>query len=409
MKLASKQVEQRVRIKLNKSIVSKGDNVNGIMSFGENNDYPQTIERLINGSKTAKALSRIYARFLTGFGFENEAINNVVIGRDARGKDVTIKRLLRNVAISRAYHAGSYVHCAITPERKIAAVKLIPFKYCRFNKIDDTGYASKIGVYSNWDKNPDQKYNIKNITFYPIFNLKENVFKSQIAACEGKTIEEKFKNFKGQIYFDFVDDQFLYPLSPFDSVYLDCDTEQQVSGFKNNMTRNGMLKKTILRLAEPSSDHEAQELIEEVEKWMGTDGASTLTLYDDFDPETGDVKPSGSFKVDSIDSNINDKLFESWEKSLTNDIRKPFNIPAILIDYEESKLGTTSGEAIIQATNFYNAITEDDRASLSEMFKEIFKHWKDPILSENKNWEIKKLNLYQTDEPTVQLRQSTAI
>ncbi|HPF94185.1 MAG TPA: hypothetical protein PLV65_09610, partial [Tenuifilaceae bacterium] len=288
MRLAAKQVEQRLRVKLNKSIVSKGDNVTGIMTFGENNDYPQTIERLINGSKTAKAISRIYARFLTGFGFENEAINDVVVGKDSRGKNVTLKRLLRNVAISRAYHAGSYIHCSPTLERKIAAVKLVPFKYCRFNKIDDTGYASKIGVYSNWDKNPDQKYNIKNITFFPIFNLNENVFKSQIANTKGDTIEQKIKNYKGQIYFDFVDDQFLYPLSPFDPVYLDCDTEQQVSMFKNNMTRNGMLKKTVLRLAEPSNDEEARELEEEIERWMGTDGASTVTLYDELDNETGE-------------------------------------------------------------------------------------------------------------------------
>lgn len=399
MRLAAKQVEQRLRVKLNKSIVSKGDNVIGIMTFGENNDYPQTIERLINGSKTAKAISRIYARFLTGFGFENEAINNVVVGKDSRGKNVTLKRLLRNVAISRAYHAGSYIHCSPTLERKIAAVKLVPFKYCRFNKIDDTGYASKIGVYSNWDKNPDQKYNIKNITFFPIFNLNENVFKSQIANTKGDTLEQKIKNYKGQIYFDFVDDQFLYPLSPFDPVYLDCDTEQQVSMFKNNMTRNGMLKKTVLRLAEPSNDEEARELEEEIERWMGTDGASTVTLYDELDNETGEIKKSGAFAIDSIDSNINDKLFESWEKSLTNDIRKPFNIPAILIDYEESKLGTTSGEAIIQATKFYNAITSDDRASLSEMFKEIFSHWIDPILSDNQNWNIKPLSLYENEQP----------
>ena len=37
----------------------------------------------------------------------------------------------------------------------------------------------------------------------------------------------------------FFDPEYLYPLSMIDSVYLDCDTEAQISIFRNTEIRNG--------------------------------------------------------------------------------------------------------------------------------------------------------------------------
>jgi len=130
---------------------------------------------------------------------------------------------------------------------------------------------------------------------------------------------------------------------------------------------------------------------------LGADGDSVLVLQDEVGDD-GQIKKTGAFAIDSIKSNINDKLFENWEKNLANNLRKSMAaIPAILIDYEESKLGTTSGEAIIQATEFYNAVTADDRMQLQEIFQEIFSHSADPVLSGNTNWNIKPLNLYNNN------------
>ena len=93
-----------------------------------------------------------------------------------------------------------------------------------------------------------------------------------------------------------------------------------------------------------------------------------------------------------INKNINDKIFESYETSCVNNIRKAYNaIPQILIDYEDSKLGTTSGEALFQASAFYNQMTEELRMVISESFKEMFSQWANQDLR-IKEWEI---------EPTV--------
>src|SRR5690606_9134016 len=106
------------------------------------------------------------------------------------------------------------------------------------------------------------------------------------------------------------------------------------------------------------------------------------------------------FKLDKVENNINDKLFDQWEDALTNKIRKANKaLPAVLIDYEAGTLGTTSGEAIQQAVAFYNAMTNDDRSHMSRMFKDVFKHSVIPELASNTNWDIIPLQLLTTQNP----------
>ena len=125
----------------------------------------------------------------------------------------------------------------------------------------------------------------------------------------------------------------------------------------------------------------------------GAAGDRITLLFDDID-DTGEIKQSGAFKVDTIGTTINDKLFENWEASLSNNIRKSFNgLPAVLIDYEQGKLSGTSGEAIEQATAYYNAVTTDMRNVLSQSFAEIFKLSENQTLATNTNWNIKPLTL----------------
>jgi hypothetical protein len=156
-----------------------------------------------------------------------------------------------------------------------------------------------------------------------------------------------------------------------------------------------------MRVQSPTDDRDREALQTKVKSFLGADGDPVLVLEDEVD-ENGEIKKTGAFAIDKIPSNINDKLFETWEKSLMNNIRKAYYaLPALLIDYEESKLGTTSGEAIIQATQFYNSMTRDHRNSISQFFKEIFSNFDNDILAKNDNWKIKELTLY--DNATVKL------
>lgn len=386
MKILLSELDKRLEVQVDRSI--RADGVNGIMKFGENNDYPQRIERLINGSVTAKSTANAYAKFLAGDGFES-AINDIVVGYDSRHKRITLRGLLSLVAHSLAANNGAYVHVNFNREQKIVNAQHVLFKNCRFSKLDDTGYTSQIGYYENWEKEKKEKYDKSKIKWYNIFNLNEKVFLEQIRKSKG------IENYKGQFFFHFLDNQYIYPLSPFDSAYIDADTEYQMSLHKNNEIRNGGTEKTVFQVNEQLSGKVKTKLADGIKTFMGSRGTKTLVVETATD-ENGLIIENKAMKATSIKSNIDSKLYENWEKELTNKIRKPITLPSVLIDYDESKLGTTSGEGIIQATNFFNQITKDDRKSISDMFKEIFSNFVDERLSSNMNWNIKPLTLYES-------------
>lgn len=396
MRLLNKEIDNRLIISLDKTI--KKDGVQGLMMFGERNDYPQIIEKLINGSVTAKSVANIYAKFLTGYGFADESINNTVIGKDQRGKEITILSLLRQISISCAYHSGYYIQCNINANAEINDVHLKPFKDCRFSKPDDINYVPKILYYDSWAKaNKQFQYDKKKWKDYNVFNLDKNAIGTEIEKSGG------IKKYKGQIFFQFMDDQYFYPLSIFDSVYMDMDTEAQISLYQNRETRDGFYDKVILRVVPAGSEEEKEDFKQELIKQIGPDGDRVILLEDEID-ENGEIRSVGAFKVDKVGGSINDKLFETWQDSLKNKIRKAGKgIPEVLIDYDAGKLGVTSGEALIQATNFYNAITNDDRSLIASSFKQIFSNSINPKLREYQDWNIVPLSLKPSEKTTYEL------
>lgn len=387
MKITLVELDNRLNVKIDKSI--RADGVNGIMQYGENNDYPQRIERLINSSPTARACANIYSKFLIGGGFE-ESINNIVIGYDSRHKRITVKDLLTHVAKSISYYNGAYVHNNINIAGQIVSVTPVLFKNLRFSKLDDTGYTAKVGYYENWEKDKDKKYDKNKIKWYNLFNLNQSALQEQIVKAGG------IEKYKGQIYFMFLDNEYIYPLSPFDSTYMDVDTEYQLSLHRNNEVRNGFSKKTLFQVNEQLSEGNKSDLSDNIKGFMGSRGDKVIVIETEAD-ENGNILENKAVKIDTIDSNIDSKLYENWDKDISNKIRKSiYALPSVLIDYDESKLGTTSGEGIIQATNFYNQMTKDDRDKISMMFQEIFSNFDNKVLKNNTNWKIKELSLYGT-------------
>jgi hypothetical protein len=396
MRLTKAEVPKRLAVKLTKSIKAgnKEDLPSGAMYYGDGNDYPQLIENIILSSPTGKLTAGIYASFLTGGGFV-EDVNNEIIGKDSQGRDMTVLSLLRQVSKSFAYFNGAYVHTNKNLNNEVVNSRFIPFKFCRFNKTDDLGYCSQILVWNNWDADVNLKSPKENIKAYDIFTNSIENFTTQVKAVKGG-----INNYNGQIYFGFADNTYLYPLSPFDSVYLDCDTENQVSLFKNREIRNGFMGRTAITL-EAIGDDKAEEAMEQkVIDQLGADGDRVLVMWDKVG-EDGNLVSSSKRVIDSIPSQINDKLFENWEQSLSNNIRKALKLPALLIDYEQGTLSGTSGEAIIQATTYYNSITQDDRAFISQMFAEIFKNSANQKLKTVQNWLINPLNIYQNANSNV--------
>jgi len=400
-KLIYSEAEQRVNVAIDKSIKKVDDGVNGLMKFGGENGYPQLMERLINGSVTGKAVTSIYSKFLAGLGFENEAINNIKVGTDSRGKKITLKSLLRQVAFSAAMNAGYYIHCNYelnnNADAKIKSVYLHDFKNCRFAKEDDTGFSAKILVYDNWLKEKEgARYDKNKVQNYHVFNSDKTALNSSI-----KKAIDKGEKFKGQVYFEFLDNQFFYPLSPLDSAYLDLDNEAQISLFENRELRNGFYGSVVIRMALSGSDKEKQDFVNGVKKQMGADGDRVTIIRAEVDEETGEIQENGAYKMDTIPQSVEPALFEGIKQHISDNIRKAMgNVPKVFLDYDAGALSSASGETLKQAVNFMNSLTSDARAQIEESFSEIFSNFENEELANNDNWKIKELELIQ-EETTV--------
>jgi hypothetical protein len=359
--------------------------VDGIVGYDIDNAYPSRMERLINASVTAKSAAGMYRRFLTGNGFADTSLNSIVVGKD-NYKDITALDLLYKIARSFSYFNGTYVRTQFTGVN-VSGLRAEPFRYCRLGDMDSKDYSGKIVVYNNWDKFRGQKIERGKYISVDVWNPQPEIIALQSNTSGG------FNKWSGQMFYSFLEDEYIYPLSPIDPVKWDADTESQIGIFKNGELRRGFFLKYIMHHTKFTTDQEADEFVKKMQKFMGGDHDKAMMILEGSFNQQGELIAGENIKVEKIEQNINDKMFESYEQSTQNSIRKAFNaIPQILIDYEDSKLGTTSGEALRQASEFYNQQTIEPRMRIEQIFTELFKYWIDPNLR-NRNWTIKPLIL----------------
>lgn len=359
----------------------------GIIKFDIDNAYPTRMERLIDGSVTAKSSAGMLKRFLVGQGFENTSLNTLQVGEDRYGRPTTLYDLLRKIARSMSYYSGFYIRLQYDANFKISGLRLENFQHCRFGQMDSADNAGKVVIYNNWDKQRHTQYRRMDWSRVDVYNPNAEAIQAQIKASGGD-----IEKWKGQVFWWFDEDDYIYPVSPVDPVLYDADTEKQISIFKNGELRRGFFLKYIIHHTAFDNPQDAEEFKDGMKKLMGAGHEySSLVLEGEFD-ENGALKDGANVKIDKIEQNINDKLFDAYESSSINNIRKAFHaIPQILIDYEDGKLGTTSGEALRQASEFYNTQIEDLQLNISQSLRQIMTNWNADI--GDQDFAIKQLQL----------------
>lgn len=367
--------------------VVKPNKQTGVLTNGIDNAYPTRMERLILASSTAKAAAEMFANFMVGQGFEDESLNTLVVGQK-NYKDVTAYDLLEHAARSIAYQYGFFLHTnyAYIGDSKFVKEEILPisFKDCRLGTPDDSDYSAKIVVYDNWDRSRG-KLNKKKFDVIDVYNPRPEVITAQVNTAKG------WASYKGQVFWEFFNKEYDYPLSPVDVAQDDADTEHQISLFKNGELNGNLFAKYMIRHAYFEKTQDKLDFIEKIKSFQGGKNNGSIMLVEDdiSQDETGEVVDNG-LKIEKFEQNIDDKLFVNWEKSTSNNIRKAYRaIPTVLIEYVEGKLGGTSGEALVQAANFYNKMTEKDRKKIEQSFAKIFENWKDPLSG---NFKIKELD-----------------
>lgn len=378
MKLTIVDIEDRNVVKFDKR--------NDIFNNGADNAYPTLIERLINSSVTAISCAGVMAKFLycKGFEFEydlrlNKKFDRKKLAINKRGD--TPNRLLRRACKkSVSKQKGVFFHINYNALYQKTSVDLIPYKYCRLGKEDSEGYKGKAIVYNNWDKT--KKRNIAKVDFdiIDVFNPDPKVIQSQVENAGG------WQNYKGQVYFLNLDENDTYPLAWIDTVQLDCDSEAQASIYKNRGLRKGFFGKYIFGRKPFESDEDAESFDGDIKGFVGAENSEHIMVVEV--EQKGDKLEDELF-IKPIERNSEDGFFAHTETTSANNIRKAYgNIPPVLIDYIQGKMGGTSGEEFVQAQLFYQNQLEEVRNDIEDVFEELFTNFHKPI---SNDWSIKPL------------------
>jgi hypothetical protein len=380
-------------IEIAKRLVKFDESFN-IYANGLGNDYPERVERLINNSSTAKPCAKLLRKYIVGQGFESQ--NDFIVHQE---DGTSLRKFLSRLALSYSYQNGVFIHVNYNLEGEKISLKVLPFVNCRIGKKDSKDHHGKILVSENWNAD---KINDKDIDIIDIYNPRKEVILDQIRNAR------ELKKYKGQVLF-FNPEESIYPLSHLDSAINDADSEFRAGEFKNLTLRKGFFGKKLIitppMVGNNNIDEEYltpeqanEKHLEETERdnfrkniqsFMGSDNVDgALHLEMEFEGDSID----NVIKFVDIQSNIDDKLFEYTEKSVSNNIRKAFsNVPSVLIEGSDNSVFGQSGELLKSAKIFYQEQTEEDRNLIeNEILNVLLKNFKGFDLPEQ-GMKIKKL------------------
>ena len=337
---------------------------------GEDNQYPERVERVINNSVTAKLSANRFIAYLIGKGFD-PSINDIKFNTR---KGLTFYDLLKRAAKDVGYQYGFYLHINYDIEGTPNYLDVLKFKKCRISEEDDYGYKGYVWYQNNWLLSSvlqivDKK---KKNWYYP-YNPAIDVINAQRVndAPDNPTPEELVKSYRGQVLFVNLDDDSVYPNSLLDPAYNDADTEHRVSLFRNDRVKSGFLGANVIVIPEVADKKEWEEKQEQFASLLGAENSSNILLLEA--KVDGDKKLSEYIHIETVKSEVDTEQFQNDEKTVQENILNCWRIPKILVKNSDSALFGPNAEALRTAQEIFQEDTQVERDVIQNTFNMIFK------------------------------------
>lgn len=337
--------------------------LSSIFTNGENNLYPYYVKNCVDGSATGSMAHDRHTQYIAG-----------VIKND----DDELMKLCRSAASDISIQNGFFIHTDVGIDLEKREVtrhnpSILPYENCRINKPDDAGNYSRIYVSENFYKKSAFMHKVDQYDWHYRYN---NEYKKVLAQIEDwqkrkeiANIEDAIKSFPGQVRFVKFTDEFPYPVSQLKAVLMDMESEYFISLYTNGQTVNGFVGKTVFFMLDDNyeNDQDAKEQMEELESWLGTDGASGF--YVKIVKNMDEIK--SMMHVEQIKPQFDDKLFQVTEDRLRRNILGAFdNLPEVLVSVGDGALFGTNPELFDNAKRFYDENTRAKRDFLHRMVQD---------------------------------------
>lgn len=347
-----------------------------IYQNGEDNLYPERIDRVINNSVTAKMASEIMVQYLIGKGF-GEA-DNFKVNESQKLIDFAI-----DVADSITRQRGVAIHFDYNLNFEPINPKVLDFTKIRLGLKDSIDYNGKIVFKNDWLNQKEKA------VVFDVFNKNPKIVQSQIE--KAGSIEK----YKGQVLYINLDSRYYYPLSRVDAVLNDCDSESQAAIYKNMLLRKGFFGKQIIMTPPLISNDEPEMIVNDagqmvrnhafakreaeaghvkktIESFIGSENTGGALMIESPDFING---IDSVFKIHTIDSKLDDKMFEYTESSVSKNILMAFNnLPIALVKSPDSAMFGNSGESLKEAKKMYWENTSKERNKLETIINDIIQN-----------------------------------
>ena len=314
-----------------------------IISYGEDNLYPERMEQVVLLSPVAKSAVALIASFIRGDGFENgdEVINE-------RGE--TANDILKLVSEDLALYNGYGLHLNSTGIGKVKEVQHIRFSFIRLGLPNQRGQIKDVRLSNNWETiSTTLPESVEDERRFLIFDQEQN----------GR---EALTSAKGMVFYQ-TQKKNEYPISAIDAIIETCQSDHEIQLFQLGSITNGFNGLSIFKFPSSGDTEDEEQALRE--KLNGLKGArnsnSVIVASIDEDYEGGNL-------IENIGANNQDSLFINTGLNIKNTIMQTFRTPASLMGIVPSGF-IFAAQQIHDDFLYLSAMTKDQRNEIERAFE----------------------------------------
>lgn len=350
MKATLTDIEERIKITPSR--------YNGILNYDIDNGYAERMRMIVGASGTASGCVGMKSRFLMGGGMKDKDFYKAVINRDGLRVDQLLRRVCDNMSL--LPFIGLHVNYNALYQK--IEVNYVPFWHMRLSDPDGE-YPNMIALYDDWTRQKRLRIDKDKVDYVDFYDPNPEVIKAQVKKAGG------WSKWKGQIYL-YSPAGKEYPLATYDPILEDMQTDSKAKLFKFRNISTNFLAAYIVETMKFEDNNEAIAFRQNLSTYQGADNTLKMLHIEKTNEESG-------VELKKVDIQDIEHLYQYTETSSRDNIILNFLIPPILLIQTPGKMGTS--KEMRDATAYYNGITKDERLVIEEMFKEVFKDWKEQI------------------------------
>ena len=244
----------------------------GIQTYGDTNDFPQTVSEIVQASKTGNACLSIYNDFVYGHGFKDPGIYKLRVNKEGEKLDKILRMVCKDFTL---WH-GFAIHVNYNMNFRVSSIHHIPFESLRLAKADDDGFIGRTAYHPDWghrDKTRS-RWSPSDIEWFHLFNPDPEVILNQVEEAGG------WDNYNGQILYFSGDSEGSpsYPVPIFIAEMTDMRTEEALANVAGRNACSNFLSAGILVDIKDETQDQSQvnETQKELNKFQGDENTSQL-------------------------------------------------------------------------------------------------------------------------------------